>query len=89
MVEKNSAPETGEGFQGPSDKSNARHDNTATSANGQLPVRGTADRHLNTLDPQASFFTFQTFDDDPKRDDKRLAQIFHGRSPNTGMPLRR
>lgn len=33
---------------------------------------------LAALDPSARVFTFQTFDDDPKRKDKRLAQVLHG-----------
>ena len=30
------------------------------------------------LDPAATFFTFQTFDDNPERDDPKLARILHG-----------
>jgi hypothetical protein len=37
-----------------------------------------ASRFLAALDPSATFFTFQTFDDDADRDDKRLARVLHG-----------
>jgi predicted P-loop ATPase len=37
-----------------------------------------AERFLTALDPDASQFTFQTFDDDADRKDKALAQIMHG-----------
>ena len=33
---------------------------------------------LKLLDPDATSFTFQTFDDDSARKDNRLAQVFHG-----------
>ena len=33
---------------------------------------------LQLLDPDATSFTFQTFDDDSARKDNRLAQVFHG-----------
>jgi hypothetical protein len=42
------------------------------------PDRAEAERFLQLLDPEASFFTFQTFDDDKERKDERLARIFHG-----------
>jgi AAA domain/RepB DNA-primase from phage plasmid/Primase C terminal 2 (PriCT-2) len=37
-----------------------------------------ARRFLAKLDPDATYFTFQTFDDDAKRKDKTLARILHG-----------
>ncbi|MGE0082448.1 MAG: AAA family ATPase [Thiohalomonadaceae bacterium] len=37
-----------------------------------------ADRFLQLLDEEAETFTFQTFDDDKKRKDKRLARVIHG-----------
>jgi hypothetical protein len=40
--------------------------------------RDTAERFLAALDPNATRFTFQTFDDDESRDDESLAQIHHG-----------
>jgi putative DNA primase/helicase len=40
--------------------------------------RDDTERFLNALDPTATFFTFQTFDDDYSRKDKRLTRILHG-----------
>jgi putative DNA primase/helicase len=35
-------------------------------------------RFLSALDSEAAFFTFQTFDDNEERKDKKLARVFHG-----------
>jgi RepB DNA-primase N-terminal domain len=43
-----------------------------------LPDRDAAERFLAALDPAASQFTFQTFDDDADRKSKDLARILHG-----------
>ena len=37
-----------------------------------------AARFLACLDPDARFFTFQTFDDDSKRKDSKLVKVLHG-----------
>jgi Primase C terminal 2 (PriCT-2)/RepB DNA-primase from phage plasmid len=37
-----------------------------------------AERFLKMLDPEATFFTFQTFDDNGDRDDQKLLSILHG-----------
>jgi hypothetical protein len=42
------------------------------------PDRDQAERFLHALDPGATRFTFQTFDDNQERDDKSLAKIHHG-----------
>jgi len=44
--------------------------------NGQ--VYDEAERFLRLLDPNAERFTFQTFDDNPKRKDKKLVRVIHG-----------
>lgn len=51
---------------------------TALNSDGQSPVREDAERFLKALDPEATFFTFQTFDDNPERKDPRLAKLLHG-----------
>jgi hypothetical protein len=43
-----------------------------------IPDRNEAERFLAALDPDATFFTFQTFDDDKERRDKKLARVLHG-----------
>ena len=43
-----------------------------------IPDKAEAERFLKALDPQATFFTFQTFDDDSDRKDHKLACILHG-----------
>jgi hypothetical protein len=48
-----------------------------------------ASRFLACLDPEATFFTFQTFDDDPKRKDRRLAQVLHGTLAEHAVELKR
>jgi RepB DNA-primase from phage plasmid len=40
--------------------------------------RRQAERFLRLLDPGATSFTFQTFDDNKERHDKRLARVLHG-----------
>jgi predicted P-loop ATPase len=40
--------------------------------------RDTAERFLTALDPGATRFTFQSFDDNHERKDKRLARVLHG-----------
>jgi RecA-family ATPase len=42
------------------------------------PDREAAERFLQVLDPTATRFTFQTFDDDKERKDKTLARVIHG-----------
>jgi hypothetical protein len=42
------------------------------------PEREEAERFLATLDPSASCFCFQTFDDDKSRKDLAFAQTLHG-----------
>lgn len=42
-----------------------------------IPDLDMAEAFLNALDPGGTF-TFQTFDDDKKRKDRSLAQVFHG-----------
>jgi hypothetical protein len=42
------------------------------------PDRRQAERFLRLLDPSATSFTFQTFDDNKERHDKRLARVLHG-----------
>ncbi len=42
------------------------------------PDRPKAERFLTLLDPGATFFTFQTFDDDKERKDPKLARVMHG-----------
>src|SRR5262245_25529306 len=46
----------------------------------RLPVidKIEAERFLNLLDPGAAYFTFQAFDDDQERGDKKLARVIHG-----------
>jgi hypothetical protein len=41
--------------------------------------RADAERFLAALDPHATRWTFQTFDDNKKRNDKKLARVFHAR----------
>jgi hypothetical protein len=47
---------------------------------GRLPVidKVEAVRFLNLLDPGATYFSSQTFDDDKGRKDERLARVIHG-----------
>ena len=40
--------------------------------------RQEANSFLQMLDPDAKFFTFQTFDDDKDRKDTRLSRVLHG-----------
>src|SRR5207245_2508030 len=40
--------------------------------------REDAESFLSALDPAATFFTFQTFDDNAQRKNKNLARILHG-----------
>jgi hypothetical protein len=40
--------------------------------------RAEAVRFLSTLDPDVSYFTFQTFDDDAERKDGKLARVLNG-----------
>ena len=42
------------------------------------PDINAAREFLKIYDPTTDIFTFQTFDDNKERDDKRLARIFHG-----------
>jgi putative DNA primase/helicase len=42
------------------------------------PNRREAARFLRLLDPGATTFTFQTFDDNKERHDRRLARVLHG-----------
>jgi hypothetical protein len=42
------------------------------------PDLAQASAFLKLLDPDATSFTFQTFDDDSARKDNRLARVFHG-----------
>ena len=42
------------------------------------PNRDDAEAFLAALDPAATFFTFQTFDDNAERKDKQLTRILHG-----------
>jgi hypothetical protein len=57
-----------------------RLDNAGAGDTAPLPriQIGEAVRFLECLDPGARYFTFQTFDDDGDRKDKRLAKILHG-----------
>ena len=48
------------------------------AAPGLVQQRQEAKTFLTLLDPNAVFFTFQTFDDDKKRKDRRLAAVLHG-----------
>ena len=52
--------------------------NPTPGASQACPDTDEAERFLCALDPDATFFTFQSFDDDRARNDKRLAQIIHG-----------
>ena len=45
---------------------------------GYHPCLAEAECFLKALDPAATQFTFQTFDDDQEREDKVLAKILHG-----------
>jgi P4 family phage/plasmid primase-like protien len=47
-------------------------------AEATLQDRNEALKFLNWLDPKATFFTFQTFDDNEERKDPRLIRILHG-----------
>ena len=47
------------------------------SSDNLVPDRAEAERFLKLLDPDATRFTFQTFDDNRERNDKRLARIIH------------
>src|SRR5262245_34977334 len=40
--------------------------------------RDMAERFLRALDPEATRFTFQTFDDNKDRKDKSVARVLHG-----------
>jgi hypothetical protein len=44
----------------------------------EVDNRVEAQHFLELLDPNADFFTFQTFDDDADRDDRNLVRIIHG-----------
>jgi hypothetical protein len=46
------------------------------------PDKAKAARFLTLLDPGATFFTFQTFDDDKERKDPKLARVLHGTLDN-------
>jgi hypothetical protein len=69
-------------------RSPAQSEGKKPSANGKLqPDYSEAERFLNLLDPSATFFTYQTFDDDQERREKRkqtdnkrdpYARIIHG-----------
>ena len=51
--------------------------------------RQEAKTFLTLLDPNAVFFTFQTFDDDKKRKDRRLAAVLHGSLANEAIEVNR
>lgn len=59
---------------------NSAEISTETSfAIGKLTInRDDAESFLSALDPAATEFTFQTFDDNVKRKDKQLTRILHG-----------
>jgi len=44
----------------------------------RAPDMDQAARFLDLLDPKATSWTFQTFDDNPTRKDQSLARVFHG-----------
>ena len=48
-----------------------------------------AQRFLDLLSPNARFWTFQTFDDDPSRRNERLARLMHGNLDDCSQTLRR
>src|SRR4029453_7398428 len=50
----------------------------ATGAPPLEPNRDDAERFLAALDPTATSYTFQTFDDDAGRRDQNLTRILHG-----------
>jgi AAA domain/RepB DNA-primase from phage plasmid/Primase C terminal 2 (PriCT-2) len=52
-----------------------------------IPIDAT--RFLRALDPNASSFTFQTFDDDRSREDPHLAKILHGSLTGVSAKLER
>jgi hypothetical protein len=54
-----------------------------------VPDLEEAARFLKLLDPAATQFTFQTFDDNSVRDDKTLAKVLHGTLAHCGSRLTR
>lgn len=62
--------------------SNSNNDFAASSeakkGGAMSPYRQQAKAFLNYLDPDADFFTFQSFDDDADRKDPSLAKVLHG-----------
>ena len=48
-----------------------------------------AQRFLDLLSPNARFWTFQTFDDDPSRKSARLVRLMHGNLDDCSQTLRR
>jgi AAA domain/RepB DNA-primase N-terminal domain/Primase C terminal 2 (PriCT-2) len=51
--------------------------------------RTEAESFLRTLDPEATRWTFQTFDDDKERKNKKLARVIHGTLAERWEELRR
>src|SRR5262245_53266826 len=52
---------------------------SSDKADQRLPIvdRAEAERFLNSVDPGPTGFTFQTFDDNQERNDKKLARVIH------------